>query len=162
VAASGFEAFFHEEYPRVRAGVRWIVEDDASAEDVAQEAFCRALERWDRVSEHEHPGAWVQVTAVRLAVRRMNRRNRGAELVPSWPAASASQLPDVDLERAIMSLPASQRAVVVLHHLVDLAVSDVAAVLGVAEGTVKTHLHRARARLAEQLNEREEVDDGAR
>jgi len=69
---------------------------------------------------------------------------------------------DADAVRAaVLQLPARQRAVVVLHYLDDLPVSEVAAVLGCSEGTVKTHLHRARRALAGTLGEPigEEVDD---
>jgi RNA polymerase sigma-70 factor (ECF subfamily) len=61
---------------------------------------------------------------------------------------------------AVLELPIRQRAVVVLHYLDDLPVSEVAAVLGCSEGTVKTHLHRARRSLATTLGE--ELDDDAR
>jgi RNA polymerase sigma-70 factor (ECF subfamily) len=81
--------------------------------------------------------------------------------VPAWSAASDDGPADVDLQRAIAGLPEGQRRAVVLHHLADLTVDDVAEVLGVSAGTVKTQLHRGRTRLAEVLHEPEEVSDGA-
>lgn len=157
-----FEALFRAEYPRVVAAVRWVVGDLGAAEEVAQEAFCRALERWARVEKHERPGAWVQLTGLRLAVHRRRRDAAGRHLRPAWSAPPAVAAADLDLHGAIAGLPEGQRAAVVLHHLLDLTVEDTAAVLGVRTGTVKTQLHRARARLAATLGEPQEATDGAR
>jgi RNA polymerase sigma-70 factor (ECF subfamily) len=157
-----FERMFRSEYPRVVAAVRWVAGELPAAEEAAQEAFCRALERWDRVRRHERPGAWVQVTALRVAVRRRRRDADRARLVPAWSPPPAAAPSDVDLQRALAALPDGQRAAVVLHHLLDLSVDEAASVLGVSAGTVKTQLHRARARLAAALGEPEEVRDGAR
>jgi RNA polymerase sigma-70 factor (ECF subfamily) len=68
----------------------------------------------------------------------------------------------VDLQRAIAALPAGQRRAIVLHHLCDLPVDQVAEVLAVRPGTIKTHLHRGRAALAAELGEPQEVSDVAR
>lgn len=62
-------------------------------------------------------------------------------------------LPDLDLARAVASLPAQQRAAVALFYLEDLPVEEVAQLLDVSTSTVKQHLHRARARLATLLSE---------
>lgn len=153
---------FRSEYTRVVAAVRWVAGDLPSAEEAAQEAFCRALARWPRVRHHERPGAWVQVTALRVAVRRRRRDANREQLRPAWSPPAALEPADVDLQRALAGLPDGQRAAVVLHHLLDLGVDEAAAVLGVSAGTVKTQLHRARTRLAEALGEPEEVRDGTR
>lgn len=158
----GFEAVFRAEYRRVVGAARWVTGDVGAAEEVTQEAFCRALERWERVAGHERPGAWVQLTALRLAVRRRRRDRRGAALVPAWTPPPAAEPADVDLAAAVAALPDGQRAAVVLHHLLDVSVDDAAAVLGVRPGTIKAQLHRARTRLAAVLGEGEEVCDGAR
>jgi RNA polymerase sigma-70 factor (ECF subfamily) len=158
-----FEALFRAEYGRVVAAVRWVVRSDAVAEEVAQDAFCRALERWERVRSHERPAAWVQLVAVRLAVRVARRRRRGDALTPSWSPAAVDGAVDLDLMRAIEALTPRQREAVVLHHLVDLSVADTAAAMRVRDGTVKTLLSRARGEMAAALGDaREEVRDDAR
>jgi RNA polymerase sigma-70 factor (ECF subfamily) len=157
-----FEVLFRAEYARVAAAVGLVIGSGAQAEEVAQDAFCRALERWDRVRVHASPGAWVQLTALRMAVRSSRRRVRGESLAPAWGAATVAEPVDVDLLAAVDALPGGQRTAVVLHHLLDLPVAEVADVMGVRPGTVKTHLHRARTRLAEVLGEPVEVDDGTR
>lgn len=159
--ADDFDELFRAEYPALVRRLRLVVGSTAVAEEIAQDAFCTALERWGRVALADRPGAWVQVVAMRRAIKVEGRRRRGSELVPGWSAASDAGPVDVDLQRAIAELPDGQRRAVVLHHLADLSVDDVAEVLGVSAGTVKAQLHRGRARLAEALREDEEVTDGA-
>jgi RNA polymerase sigma-70 factor (ECF subfamily) len=159
--AEGFDDLFRAEYPGLVARVRLVVGSTAVAEEIAQDAFCTALERWGRVALVDRPGAWVQVVAMRRAIKEEGRRRRGRALVPAWSSASDAGPVDVDLQRAIAGLAEGQRRAVVLHHLADLSIDDVAEVLGISAGTVKTQLHRGRARLAEVLHEPEEVPDGA-
>jgi RNA polymerase sigma-70 factor (ECF subfamily) len=154
----GFEAFFRAEYPRVVGAVRWIA-GGSTAEEITQEAFCRALERWSRVRSHPNPGGWVQHTALRMAMRSERRRRRPEVLAP---AGGADGPVDVDLHRAIAELPRGPRHAVVLHHLADLPVAEVAVVMKISESTVKTHLTRGRTALAAALGEHEEVSDAAR
>ena len=60
---------------------------------------------------------------------------------------------DPQLERAVDQLSRRQRQVILLHYLADLSVGDVARVLGLSEGSVKTHLHRARSALRELIGD---------
>lgn len=153
-----FESLFRAEYGQVvRSVVRIVVSRDI-AEEVAQEAFCRAYERWNRVCRHERPGAWVQTTALRLALRQQRRALRGAQLASLLHAGRPSEAsPDseMDLHRAIEGLSRRQREAVTLHHLVGLPVAEVALVMRVEIGTIKTQLHRGRQRLGIAL-----ADDG--
>jgi RNA polymerase sigma factor (sigma-70 family) len=97
----------------------------------------------------------VRTVAVREAWRVAQRRGReGGALLDT---AVERTDPDVDLERAIASLPPQQRAAIALHYLDDAPVAEVALALGCAEATARVHLHRARLRLAELLHE--EVED---
>ncbi len=161
-ADADFDDLFRREYPGLVRRVQVVVGSRSVAEEVVQDAFCIALERWGRVAHVERPGAWIQVVALRRAVRHVRRRQRGAALVPSWSAERPDALPNVDLQQALAELSPGQRQAVVLHHLLDLPVDDVALVMGVRTGTVKTQLHRGRARLAELMDDPEEVLDGAR
>jgi RNA polymerase sigma-70 factor (ECF subfamily) len=123
------------------------------AQDVVQEAFCRALARWSRLVTYDDPVAWVRRVAWNLATSRWRRlrtalafARRQREEVEPEPS------PDrVALVAALAALPDRQRRAIVLHYLADLPIAAIATELGVAEGTVKSWLHRARAALAEQL-----------
>jgi RNA polymerase sigma-70 factor (ECF subfamily) len=154
---SGFAWLFRDEYPAIVRTAYLMLGDREAAEDVAQEAFVRLYARWRRVSRYDRPGAWVRRVAIRLAARARYRRPILA-LLPEQPGP-AEVAADPDLRRALLSLPANQRAAIVLHYLEDLPVAEVAGLMGCAVSTAKVHLHRARKRLAMLLGE--ETDDVA-
>jgi RNA polymerase sigma-70 factor (ECF subfamily) len=163
-ANTGFEEIFRREYPRVLRTVALIVLDAEVAAEVTQEAFVQLHLKWPRVAEYERPGAWVRRVAIRKAVRGRRRSVDGAkleDLARRADHAEDTEL-DIDVVRAVASLPPQQRAAVVLRYYGDLPIADVAAALGCAEPTARVHLHRARARLAELLRIDEEVDDVTR
>jgi RNA polymerase sigma-70 factor (ECF subfamily) len=121
--------------------------DQAEAEEVAQDAFVRLLPRWDKVSRYEDPEAWVRLVAFRLLSNRLAAlRRTGASPDVAPPTGEA-----IDVMRALATLPLEQRQVVVLHHLLDLPVEEVARVLRLPVGTVKSRLGRARQALAPVL-----------
>ncbi|OLE23116.1 MAG: RNA polymerase subunit sigma-70 [Actinobacteria bacterium 13_1_20CM_3_71_11] len=125
------------------------------AQDVVQEAFCRALARWSRIVTYDDPVAWVRRVAWNLATSRWRRvRTAVAFAKRQREEQVAEPSPDrVVLVAALARLPERQRQAVVLHYLADLPLAAIALELGVAEGTVKSWLHRARTALADQLVE---------
>jgi RNA polymerase sigma-70 factor, ECF subfamily len=110
---------------------------------------------------YDRPGAWVRRVALRKAVqvtRREARRfglERRAVDRTTLAAERASPLPDDPLWATVRSLPAQQRAVVALFYYEDLAVEDVAGVLGCSVSTAKVHLHRAREALRARVSRTE-------
>jgi RNA polymerase sigma-70 factor (ECF subfamily) len=129
--------------------------DLATAQDVVQEAFCRALPRWDRISRYDDPAAWVRRVAWNLATSRRRRlrtamsfAQRHRELAVPGPG------PDrVMLVAALARLPETQRRALALHYLADLTTAEIAQQEGATEGTVRVWLHRGRAALAALLTE---------
>jgi RNA polymerase sigma-70 factor (ECF subfamily) len=155
-----FDDFYAATARRVIHGVYAFCGDLAEAQDLAQEAYARAWQRWSRVSTYDSPEAWVRNVAWRLAANRWRRRRRWpralARLGASVPAPSPADGPTPDrvaVIAALRRLPPAQRRVVVLHYVYDLPVADVAASAEMPEGTVKVYLARARARLATLLRE---------
>lgn len=146
---------FDREFARlVRAlGVAF---DPESAADAVQEAFIEADRRWRRVSTFEDPAGWVRRVAVnRLLNGQRNHRRRTEILATVVPVAPDDLTDDLlDLRRAVDALPERMRLAVCLHHLAGLTVVEVAALLEVAPGTVKSNLHDARLRLRAQLEDR--------
>lgn len=152
---TSFEVFYREEYGSVLAlvyglsGSRWV------AEDIAQEAFLRVHRDWRRVAEMESPDGWVRriaVNLVRSRVRRL-RSEAAARLRLGGESVSMSQ-PAIEFDefwREVRKLPDRQARVIALRYIDDLSVSEIAQVLGVAEGTVKAQLHEGRLRLRRQL-----------
>ena len=121
------------------------------AEDAVQEAFVRAVEKPRRIAQLDSPEAWLRTVALNVVRRRYRRATRFHGLfsragVPetTLPGLSADR---VALVEALRQLPYEQREAIVLHHIVDLPVGEIAAQLRVPEGTVKARLSRGRARL---------------
>ena len=144
---------FRSAYRSVLQTVSLVLQDRGRAEEVTQEAFLRLYERWGGAVSFEHPGAWVRRVAVRDAIRRARRER----VIPVRAAVdtewAGDRLPDIDLLRAVGTLPPKQRAAVALHYLEDLPVSEVAALMEVAPATVRQHLLKARSQLADRLGE---------
>ncbi len=151
-----FDAFYAGSFARLTSQVYAMIGDREEARDSVQEAFARAWSHRRKLERAEHPEAWVRTTAYRIAVSRWRRTKLGRR-----PADRALQdAPRVDgpdetyvaLVAALRQLPESQRRALVLHHLCDLPVRDVAHEVGAPEGTVKARLSRGRAALAALLS----------
>jgi RNA polymerase sigma-70 factor (ECF subfamily) len=128
--------------------------DRQDAQDVVQEAFCRALARWKRISAYDDPAAWVRRVAWNLATSGWRRRRTALRVLRRQvtPPPVAGPGPDrVDLIAALATLPAAHRRAMVLHYLADLPIAEIAEREGVAETTVKSWLHRGRRTLATRL-----------
>jgi RNA polymerase sigma-70 factor (ECF subfamily) len=152
VDADEFDDFYGATVDRLTGQLYAMTGDLAEAQDVVQEAFVRAWQRRRTLSEAEHPEAWVRTVAWRLAVSRW-RRVRNSVTASRRHAAQASQPrpPSVDsmaLVTALRQIPEAQRVAIVLHHLCDMSVEQVARETGVPPGTVKARLARGRAALA--------------
>ncbi|MFK5636117.1 RNA polymerase sigma factor [Ornithinimicrobium sp. LYQ103] len=149
-----YEWVYRASFTSTARTVFLIVGDRAVAEEITQEAFIKLLQKWSTVADYERPEAWARKVAVRMAVRHVGRertrplRERAAQPDPVDPV-----LPDPDVAAAVATLAPMQRAAVVLYYWEDRPVLEIARLLQVSESTVKQHLHRARARLAERLNE---------
>jgi RNA polymerase sigma-70 factor (ECF subfamily) len=123
--------------------------DRDEAEELVQEAFVRLLPRWPKISRYDDPEAWVRKVAFRLLANRLRRRRLARRLqLRARPEYAPTEAGDaLDVSRALATLTFNQRQVVVLHHLLDLPVDQVATELGVPVGTVKSRLARARMAL---------------
>lgn len=158
--AASFDSFYFSEYPGTVRVVYALCGSWSIAEEIAQESFIRAYRRWEEVGEMGVPGAWVRRVAGNLATSRFRRAQAEARaltrlLMRRERYAEPGPLPAVDetFWRLVRALPVRQAQAVALHYGDDLSVRDVAKVMGVAEGTVKAHLHAARGRLARHLDE---------
>jgi RNA polymerase sigma-70 factor (sigma-E family) len=151
-----FEHFYLEEYPRVVKLVYALSGSRAAAEDIAQEAFLRAYQHWERVGSYEHQAAWVRRVAANLATSGLRRRLLEARALGRLagrrePALDPLPAEQADFGRALRALPRRQAQAVALFYVEDLSVQQIAAVLDCAEGTVKAHLAKARHTLAKRL-----------
>lgn len=159
-AENWFAELYQRCYRRLVLTAYGMTGDLGAAEEITQEAFTLAYGRRGRVSRADSPEAWLRTVVVNLARRRFRRtamldrllRRQSAEAVPDHLPLGEH----LDLHVAIRRLDEDLRSVVVLHYLADLPVDEVAAILEIPVGTVKSRLSRARNTLATRL--RTEVD----
>ncbi|GAA2882933.1 RNA polymerase sigma24 factor [Actinoplanes cyaneus] len=155
-ASNAVADLFRDCYARLVGTVALAADSRADAEDCVQEAFLKAFDRWDHVSQLESPEVWVRTVALRLlSNRRRNARNGLKVLLRHGPpTVEPAPEPDhVDIARALQRMPVGQRQVVVMHYLLGLGTDEIAQELRIAAGTVKSRLSRARTVLGPLLRE---------
>jgi len=142
---------------RVYAIVRRLAGDDASAEDLAQEAWIRVFRALPNFRGDSRFTTWIHRIAVNVALYGERRRKRRGEVVFLTPHLAESgadpsrPLLRMEIERAIDTLPAGMRRVLVLHDVEGYKHEEIAEMLGIAPGTCKSQLFKARAKLRELL-----------
>ena len=162
--SESFDEFYAAHFGTLVAQLRAGTGDLAEAQDVVQEAFCRAWTRWDRMSGYDDPVAWVRRVAWNLAVSRW-RRGRIARRYAQRERVEHVEGPDaerLDLIAALATLPTNQRRAVTLFYLADMSTVDIAQDCRVPESTVRSWLRRGRLALMEALGgPLQEVDRGS-
>jgi RNA polymerase sigma-70 factor (ECF subfamily) len=151
-----FTEFYNASFRRLVGQLYAMTGDHAEAQDSVQEAFIRAWEHRRKLDRDGAPEAWVRLTAWRIAMSRWRRARSGLRLLSAQPAPPAVAGPDpgrVALMAALRQVPAEQRRVLVLYHLCDLTIEQIAAETGTSAGTVKSRLARGRANLAGLLHD---------
>jgi RNA polymerase sigma factor (sigma-70 family) len=144
-------------YRRLVAQAVGLTGDLAEAEDAVQEAFARVLAAPRSFLAADDPERWLRVAAFNVARTRYRRRwlfdtlVRAGRVQPAPATVPGLTADRVALLGALRRLPRPTREAVVLHHLADLPVDEVAETLGVPTGTVKARLARGRAALARLL-----------
>ncbi|GHJ46787.1 hypothetical protein Cs7R123_41290 [Catellatospora sp. TT07R-123] len=131
--------------------------DLPQAQDVVQEAYARAWQRWRRLSGYDDAEAWVRLVVSRLVFdwwRHLLVRKNVVLGVPATVPAPSEET--VLLVAAMKQLPERHRRALALHYLMDMSIGQIAAETGASEGTVKSWLSRGRDELAAAL--RDEVD----
>ena len=147
-----YTAFFRAEYERVVRTVELVVGDHETALDIAQDAFARLYQRWNRVARYDQPDAFVRRVAVNLAISCLRRRAvQTKALGKLLPTPTETAITDDSVLAAVRRLPPAQRAAIVLYYFEDQPVSEVARIMDCSESTARVHLHKARTKLARQL-----------
>ena len=158
-----FAGFYAANYGRTVALVTMLLGDRHEAEDIAQEAFARALLRWSTLRRYDSPEAWIRKVALRMVIDTRGRFKR-ASMSASFPTltapatAGADVAADITLTRAMLALPLRQREVVFLHYHLDLPVAQIATELHLPLSTVKARLASGRRRLEQELSDHPELE----
>jgi RNA polymerase sigma-70 factor, ECF subfamily len=158
-----FTDFYSASFRRLVGQLYAMTGDAAEAQDSVQEAFVRAWSHRRKLDASGSPEAWVRSTAWRIAVSRWHRAQAGSRLLRAQPPPALAEGPTPDrvaLVEALRRLPAEQRRAIVLYHLCDQSVAQIAAETGVPEGTVKARLARGRTALAPHLSDTADLPAG--
>lgn len=154
-----YEALVQDHTDRAFGLALRIVRSKPDAEEVVQDAFVRAWKALPGFRADAAFGTWLYRIVTNCALDRCARlKNRAQRESPLEPhddrpdprpggAGADDAAERIRLERLVGALPEGQRAVVTLYYLQDRSIPEVAAILGMNQNTVKTHLHRARAAL---------------
>jgi RNA polymerase sigma-70 factor (ECF subfamily) len=153
-----FENFYSSRFHGLTLQLYAYTGDLGDAQDLVQEAFCRAYARWETVSAYDDPVAWVRRVAWNLATSRWRRLRAATTFLRGQREqhVAGPNADRVELIRALGRLPETQRRIFVLFHIADLSIVDIAAQEELPEGTVKSSLSRARGAIAEMLTEQQE------
>lgn len=153
---AAFDALYSSSFRRLVGQVYAVCGNLTEAQDCVQEAFVRAWSKRRTLDPEQSPEAWVRTTACRLAVSRWRRARLALRSADRSQRALVSPEPSiagVAIERALAELTPDQRRAIVLYHLADLSVGEVASEMDAPVGTVKAWLSRGRAHLARLLDD---------
>ena len=153
---ASFDAFVARNYPRLVQSLSLIVLDRELAADAAQDALLKAHLHWDKVARCDDPDAWLYRVAInrcRDMRRHLARAVRALERLTNAYVERETRPwePPGELISVLRPLPLGQRTAAALYYVGDFSTAEIASVMGVAEGTVNSHLHRAREALRKAL-----------
>jgi RNA polymerase sigma-70 factor (ECF subfamily) len=152
-ATDALEELYRRSWPRAYRTAYLIVRDEAAAEDIAQEAFLRAVRSLDGFDRRRRFAPWLHRIVVNRAIDWARARTLRRE-VGDAALASASEPPreDVgDVTDALARLPVEQRAVIVLRYLLGYTPGEIAGLLDLPRGTVNSRMRRALDALGGEL-----------
>ena len=169
--AGAFEAFVREHQDMVFAVAVRLLGNPAEAEDVAQDVFLKAFQRFDQIGSSPAAAGWLRTVARNACLNHLSRYRRrwrffselrrddtdegSFEHTLAAETSTSRALEQADeraqLERALRALPDHQRVPLVLYHFENASYDEIATALGVSLAKVKTDIHRGREALRRQM-----------
>lgn len=145
---AGFDGFLRQRSSRLWRAAWLLTGDSQHAEDLVQTALVKTYGKYNSMNDDDHFEAYVRKTIYRTFCSWWRRRSWRGEFAAAEPREDSgghetSPELSVDVARALDELPRMQRSVVVLRYFEDRPVSEVAELLGISQGTVKSYAHRA-------------------
>lgn len=145
-----FDQLFAEHYERLVRALTVVAGNRETAEDAVQEAFVKAHLRWHKIGRYDDPVGWIRRVAInRLRdVHRSHERRRGVLRRLASRTEVEHLDPEIDeFDQILATLPRQQRAATALFQVEGLGIAEIADIVDIAEGSVKSHLYDARRRL---------------
>lgn len=155
---TGFDPFFRDQFERVARAAALVTRDIGAGQELAQEAFIRALDRWGTMESDAHARNFVYAVALNLARSHLRKHARVRTFGLRGPEGVGREDPSdasddwLEMVAAMSALSPRQRACVVLVDYVDMEPVRVAGILGMSAATVRVHLMRGRRSLRERLD----------
>ncbi|WP_123041360.1 sigma-70 family RNA polymerase sigma factor [Cohnella candidum] len=162
LAASGdreaFSRLIRDSQLELYKMARSMLRQDEDVADAIQETILKAYRHITRLREPAYFRTWLFRILIRECMAASRRKRRFAAFLANMPKAPAiaRAAGDMDLHDAVDRLGEPARTIVKLHYFADQPIAEIAAVLNISEGTVKSKLYRARKKLAKTLTEPEE------
>jgi RNA polymerase sigma-70 factor (sigma-E family) len=157
----GFEEYVRTRQAALLRSARGLISDPADAQDLLQTALVRTYDRWHAITDKSLVDAYLRRVMINTRTEWWRARSK-LEEVPTeqLPDASVDDVAEQYADRALLMdvlevLAPKQRSVVILRHWEQMSTEETAAALDMATGTVKSTLHRALARLREELEDRQ-------
>jgi RNA polymerase sigma-70 factor (ECF subfamily) len=156
VDGQSFDEFYGATSKRTLQFAYAMCGDHGVAQDLTQEAYVRAWQRWSRLADYDHPESWLRMVVTRLVTDRwrwlgVRRRHTVYSRDPAEVAPPSEDR--VVIDAALRTLPSRHRQAIVMHYLLDMPINAIAEETGVPVGTVKSWLSRGREGLALELSE---------
>ena len=158
-SVADLEALYRNHWPRAYRAAYLVVQNQAAAEDIAQEAFLAAIRTLHRFDARRPFGPWLHRIVVNRAIDWTRARTLRREAGDDALASAAAPEPggghgfSEDVTRALASLSPEHRAVIVLRHLLEYTPGEIARMLELPRGTVNSRLRRGLDELAKELGE---------
>ena len=155
---SGFEDVYRREYPGLVAVATALTGNFRDGEDAVQDTMVKAFVRWDDVGQLDRPGAWCHRVLINICRSRWRRRrtewrflSRSARREP-WVAAPSEDV--LVFWALVRELPSRPRLAVTMHFAGERTMAEIASILDVPEGTVRSDIARARVVITAALRGR--------
>lgn len=132
-----------------------FTKNQADAEDILQNVYLKLWNRKKEFNSDEHMAKWLTKVCINESkdLLRLHFRKRNVPLEEAINLSNIDNTQDIDLIKAVMSLPKNQRTVIHLFYFEDLQINEIAKLLNIKESTVKTRLSRARQKLKVKLGD---------
>ena len=153
--APSFEEFYDATFRRLFTALCLVTGNRHEAEEIAQDAFVRVFERWDRVGTLEDPTGYVFRVSINVFRNRFRRASlgvrRGLSLAPAETDDLAAVEARDELVRLLRPLNPQQRAAVLLTSILDYSADEAGRMLGIKASSVRSLTTRARAQMKHEV-----------